>query len=444
MPSVRMPRLMYNSRDRNYSYEDPRKNKMRKNRLQPIRTLLVCFCLLALTAALLPISASADETVRFTEQPKGGTAINYSDFIVTWKTDPEVRVMLQTRSSDTEDWGNIEWITSPWALNERNYSAQYRLSAEVSEGEVVSDVFTVSWVKPDQITSAIVSVEDFPSLPLGYEECPVLPVTVTNTGTCALTDPLFELTDTSVCDLIQNREPQDILPGESDDVTWSIRLWPGLGVGSYECGLYLHSPNLDPEDDPFRYVAVEILESGAEITYKMECEPIFFGKLETGYPEQDTFDLTVRNVGTGNLTNVHLYTEDANTDFFHLTRHLWTVEQLNAGTNTGSSWYVRLNGGLDPGVYETQIKVFADELTEPLLVTLRAEIVGPGQGGGTGRESGENGSAAAASGDPDVSGEPGSGSVPAWVWIIVAASAVLLIAVVILTVVLVKNKKKNG
>ncbi|MBP5231193.1 MAG: hypothetical protein ILO68_05620 [Clostridia bacterium] len=423
---------------------------MRNHRLQPVRALLLGLCLFALAVALLPVFASADATVRFTEQPKGGTAINYSDFVVTWKTEPEVRVMLQTRSSETEDWGNVEWITSPWALNERNFTSQYRLSAEVPEGEVVSDVFTVSWVKPDQMTSAVVSVDDFPALPLGYEECPLLPVTVTNTGACALTDPFFELTDTSVCDLIQNREPEELLPGESDSVTWSIRLWPGLGVGSYECGLYLHSPNLDPENDPCRYVAVEVLDSGAEITYEMACDPVFFGRLEAGYPEQDTFDLTVRNVGTGNLTNVHLYTDDANTDFFHLTRNLWTVEQLNAGTNTGSSWYVRLNGGLDPGVYETQIKVYADELAEPLLVTLRAEIVGQGQGGETGSEDGETGPAPEASGETEVSGagetvssDPGSESVPSWVWIVVAAAAVLLIAVVVLTVVLLTRSRRK-
>ena len=434
-----------------------RNNRNRAPKAFPALLLLLAAVLTAFSA-LLPASAAG--TVRFTEQPKGGTAINYSDFAVTWKTDREVRVMLQTRSSETEDWGNIEWITSPWALNGRDYTAQYRLSAETEDGEVYSDVFTVSWVRPENMTQAVLSVDDFPVLPLGYGECPVLPVTVTNTGTNELTDTFIELTDTSVCDLIQNREPVSLLPGQSDSETWSIRLWPGLGIGEYECGLYLHSPNLAPDDGPFRYVSAEIRESGEKITYILQSDILFFGRLETGYPEQDTIDLTVRNIGTGNLTNVHLYTEDADMSFFRLTRNLWTVETLYAGTDTGSSWYVRLETDLEPGVYETRIMVYADELAEPLPVVLRAEIVRPGEesvfdfdpGPGTAvsspAESGEpsvsEGEPSAPAGEESASSGTGTGSVPGWVWIVVAASAVLVIAVIVLAVALSKSRKKKA
>ena len=427
-----------------------------------VRQAFLPIACLLLLVALLP-AVSAGETVRFTVQPKGGTAINYEDFIITWKTEPDVRVMLQMRSSDTEDWGNVDWITSPHKLNMFNFSSQYRLSAETDGDEVYSDVFVVTWEMPAEITTADVSVPSLSDLPLGYASAPVLPVRVTNTGAYPITKPFIELgsIDTAV-ELIQNREPVTILPGETDESTWSVRPLPGLGIGWYETGIYLMSPNLDPyAEGAYANVSFEVVESDVDITYVLACDDVYFGRLEVDYPEQDTFDLTVRNVGTGNVTNVHIYTEDSDTSFFHLYRNVFTVEQLNAGMDTGTSWYVRLNGGLDTGVYETDLKVYADELPDPLLIHLRAEIVGPGAGNEIGgmdgdplggstaqsRPEGELTQPGTASGPESavepVSADPASASVPTWVWVLICAAGLLLAAVIVLTVLLVRKKGKR-
>ena len=83
--------------------------------------------LITLAMLLTFVPAAAAEEILFTLQPQEGRADNRQEFTFTWETNLDCRCMLQEREDETYDWGNKDYVTSPFSLENTNYHAQYRL-----------------------------------------------------------------------------------------------------------------------------------------------------------------------------------------------------------------------------------------------------------------------------------------------------------------------------
>ncbi len=234
-----------------------------------------------------------------------------------------------------------------------------------------TDEFTLTWETASTTTTAEVSGSDFGSYELGYTEVDTLPITVTNTGDNDLTNWYIKLESDECFELITDGEPADLAPGESNTTTYSIKPKTGFGVETYSVYYVLHSSNL--ETGVVGQVLFAVTENGAELTYEMSVNDVDFGTLEYDYKTSEHKYITISSVGTGSLTNVKLKLGDGD-KFFDVTADNLYLDQIAAGSNSGENWKVNLVSGLEPGTYETQIEALADELTEPVLVTIKVVI----------------------------------------------------------------------
>ena len=386
--------------------------------------------ILALFLMLPLVPAVCAEDVVFTKQPQGGTVDNYTQFVITWETNVECEVLLQTRENETYDWGNMDFITSPYThVDMADYSAQYRLWATYNDKDYYSDVFTITWCPSEKITTAEMEDYNFGEAVVGYLAYDAVPVVIKNTGIYDLLEPRLEFGyGDEHFELIQNREPSTIKAGTVDKETWSVRPKTGLGVDYCRDSLYLFSPSLsEPISSVF---TLDVTAGGAELTYSMEANSIDFGRLPVGYGEQDTIDLVVRSTGTGSLSNVHIFVGDADTSFFTLYQNSTVISSLTGGSDSMTNWYVRLESGLSEGRYSTEIRVYADELEEPVTVTVRAAVgdVEPWDD-------------PADAVDPVVSDASGKGRNGLSPWIIVVICACVAALAVAVTVIVMKKKK---
>ena len=343
-----------------------------------IKKLIAVSLAIAVLLAALSFAAAAEDVV-FTVQPQSAKTTTGKTVTITWETNiPCEDFMLQSRDSAKYDWANNDYITSPYTTMEYNnpFYQEYCIAANInSDNPVYSDVFTLEWALPENMTEVEMSSVDITDLPLGYTERPVYPISVKNVGEYEVIDPtlaVFEPSD--FCEIIENKKPHNIKPGETDDTTWSVRPKAGLGIGEYLSYVYIISENVSTGTSA--NVLFTVVESDVKITYAMASDGVDFGTLEYGYGEQPSFDIVVRSTGTGNLHNVHLVRGDADTSFFDIQTNNGTIVSLNAGTDSGYNWSARLRRGLEPGDYSTQIKVYCDELDDPITVTLKARITG--------------------------------------------------------------------
>ena len=386
-------------------------------------------------AALLFTSASAADKVVFIKQPTGGITENGTDFTVTFETNVECECMLQSRENERYDWGNYNFVTSPFTIiGELDRSEEFRLTAYGENGEEYhSDIFKVTWKTPDDITEITVNEIDFGTFAYGTDIAPV-PLVIRNTGKYTLRSPSIEIgwDDRDYIEVIQNKEPHDIKPGEVDSATWSVRPKPDLGSGDYYCSVYIHAPNLvnaSNEGSACRFV---ITDSG-DAEFAIRAQDVDFGSLEAGFTGTYSQPLTVSASGSGNLHNVHLKLNEPG--FFRLSCTYIELAEMKAGTTSGNNWEIVLLPGLAAGYYEHVIEVYADELTEPYYVTVRA-VVGEvseadtepsGQAGET-----EDGNTAGTDGKTD------GGKFPWW---IIPVFAVTVAGAVLITVVVMKKKR---
>lgn len=416
----------------------------------------------------LNASAFATEVYKFTVQPKGGEAANNQPFTFTWETNANCKYMLQARDNETYDWGNMDWITSPHSLDWTDYTSQFRIMAVVidNDTEFYSDVFTITWKPADDSTEVSMSAVEFAEVLLGYDKVETLPITVTNVGAYTLRTPDVFMGDGSdkYFEIIQNRKPHDLLPGESDNSTWSIRPKKGLGIGDYHELFYLSAENIAEYASASCDLSVK--ESEVKLTYSMEAKDIDFGTFEEGYGDVDDITLTVRATGTGNLTKIHIKTENAEKQFFMLRQNSAEIDKLAAGTDTGKNWYVYLNSGLEPGDYTAHIQVYAAEIAEPLNVKISAKITAkpvsePSEVSETSEElseeSSEESSEEAGNSTSEGISESGSSSSSddgksspiaklgnMWLIIAIAGAVVIIIVIIIVLVVLKKSRNKDN
>ncbi|MBO4453243.1 MAG: hypothetical protein J5793_04850 [Clostridia bacterium] len=400
----------------------------------------------------LPVIAFADEDVVFTVQPQSAEGDNNTDLSFTWETSgAECTFMLQMRENETYDWGNVAEITSPYSMNMMDYTAQYRIMANrASDGrEYFSDVFSLTWRPGKDITHASIGEIGFGDLPLGYGEIPAVPIPVTNIGENAIRAPKLELSEDGMqyFELIINREPTDIPAGATDSETWSVRPKTGMGIGHYREYTYLSARNIESYE--WGVIEMWVVESGVEITYALDADEVDFGKLYFGYDLPEDRVLTVRSSGTGALTNVHIKNDDPNNTFFRLFMNSPTISRLGAGTDSGTNWYIRLEPDLDEGHYSAVLKVYADEIAEPLevYVIARVDYRNSNEPDGSGEDSVPDGTGSLPdSADPDGSDAPGDVSTPEetggnfpWTVLIIAVAVVAVAGIA--AVVILKKKK---
>ena len=317
----------------------------------------------------------AEEKFAFTKQPVGGTAEYNKDFTITWETnDNTCKYMLQMRDGAGYEWGNSDYVTSP---HKENYSfdfkSDYRIMAMCGDDTYYSNPITISWSKPNNITTANLKDIEIGDLPLGYNNSKTYPVSITNTGAYEIISPKLVFgEDYDYCEIIQNKTPHNIKPGETDNTTWSIKPKKGLGIGRYDTYVYLKSENI-PAGTSFA-VLFWVIESDVKTTYSASVNTIDFGTLTKGYEKQTDKNLIVKATGTGNLSHVRIVRGESNTTFFDIQTNNSTINTLSAGTDSGKNWSIKLRNGLEPGNYSEQIKVYADELKNPVIATVKVKI----------------------------------------------------------------------
>ena len=316
----------------------------------------------------------ADEVV-FTKQPVGGTVDINTDFAITWTTNNNnCQYLLQMRDNSNYDWGNADYITSPHKENySHEFKSDYRIMAICDSNEYYSNSITVSWVKPNNITTANMNSIEIGDLPLGYNNSKTYPISITNTGKYDIISPKLEFGEGyDYCEIIQNKTPHNIKPGETDNTTWSIKPKKGLGIGRYDTYVYLNAKNV--EIGTSSTILFWVVESDIPITYEASADTIDFGTLVKGYSKQTDKSLIVKATGTGNLSHVHITRGESKTTFFDIQTNYPTIDSLSAGTNSGKNWTIKLRSGLEPGSYSEQIKIYADEIKTPVIATVKVKI----------------------------------------------------------------------
>ena len=406
-----------------------------------------------LILSLFPLCASAEDTVIvFTKQPQSAVIDNFEDHTITWETKGGDCTYMLMIGTDGVAFGNGEYITSPYTIEYMiDRTMYYRIAAITLYDTFYSEPFSVTWQTAKDVTAATVKPIDFGKLPLGYKTADPLPIVIKNTGKNAIRDPAIELGYgfDQIYEIIQNKEPHNIKPGETDGTTWSIRPKNGLGVGDYSDSVYITAKNFET-----MYCAdlkFEVIESDVPLTYALSCADVDFGEIEYGYGWQGTPDLVVRAVGTGNLTGVRV--EADGSDFCQINENSASID-LKAGTGSLSNWYVVLFSGLEPGDYTAYAKVYANEVDAPLQIKIHVKVLNEGETAApaTAPPDGPDTSEPTQSGTPTTPGTavPEDRSVPAVSIIIISvliAVIVLLLAViaavVIIVVVLAVKKKKK-
>ncbi len=333
-------------------------------------------------ALILCIGAYAADGVVFTKQPTGGVTENGTDFTVTFETNVECSCMLQSRENERYDWGNCDFVTSPFSIIGRiDASEEFRLTAYGDNGEEYhSDILKVTWKTPDDITEITVDEIDFGTFAYGTDISPV-PLVIRNTGKYTLRSPSIEIgwDERDFIEVIQNKEPHDIKPGEVDSATWSVRPKQNLGSGDYYCFVYIHAPNLENAGNEGSVCRFVITGSG-DAEFAISAQDVDFGSLEAGFTGTYSLPLTVSAAGSGNLHNVHLKLNEPG--FFRLSCTYLELAEMKAGTTSGNNWEIALLPGLAAGYYEHVIEVYADEIEEPFKVTVRANVTDETEGPG--------------------------------------------------------------
>ncbi len=206
----------------------------------------------------------------------------------------------------------------------------------------------------------------------GYTQVEAVPVYVKNTGSEPIVSPTVTVAENSSFEIIVNRTPTDIQPGETDSETWSVRPRIGLAYGEYIEVIYLNSPGFaEPvTGDVNFYVTVAADPNDPAF---LEADSVDFGELTVGYEHKGPLPLVASVVGEGRMTGIKLDTHDADLSFFDINEVSPSID-LSAGEDSGFNWTVTLKDGLEPGDYETLIRFTADEAADPATVRIKAKV----------------------------------------------------------------------
>ncbi len=392
---------------------------------------LICAALcVAVMFGTLAVCVSADEGGVFTVQPKSATLENFEPYEFVFSTSVECDCMLQTRENETYDWGNMETIESGYAVSWPNTTAQFRLWAEIDGVDHYSDTVTVTWQDADDVTEIYIEDIEFGYLQIGYGQPAAVPLTVKNTGDNALRNIRAYIAENSAIELIQNREPHVLAPGETDSETWSVRPRQGLGAGDYSDSVFFEA---NIHDVVYNSVRFTVESDGAEPVYSARADVIDYGVITESGERPEPKDLVVYANGTGNLTKVHVYSGNAEDLVFMVISYSGGETDIRAGMDSGSTWWVKLNDYIPAGDYEQTVYVYAAELSEPVPVTVKVKVVSENESGDP-----ADGSAAEQTGQETSPAEEGSSNSTAIIIIAAAAAVMICIAAALI----IKRKKK--
>ena len=397
---------------------------------------ILAFLLITAYMAVLLTALTFADGVKFTKSPKSVTLDNFQEYPISWEIDCEFKegdwYMIQSREDETWDWGNVEIVTKPEAVIPgvfANMSSQYRIMYCTESQEYFSDVFTVTWTKPDDITTVEMSVPDVGTILRGSATEPV-PLTIKNTGKYDLRIVSVENGGSgSAIDIIENKKLTVLKAGETDSTSYSVKIRSEFSPGTYGETVALYAHNLD--DVALFTVYFDIVDSD-QATFILTAEtPVVTFMTGSSVPS-DLVPIIVKNTGTATLTNVRLVREDEQRNVFNIYNR--SINYLAPGNDSGETFLVQLLGGNDPGEYETTVRIYADGIEEPVVVTLKGTYVPDDEWERIKEEESKN----------QVQNK-GDGSMPAWaIVLIVVASVIVLGGAAAAVILIMRSKNKKG
>ena len=397
---------------------------------------ILAFLLITAYMAVLLTALTFADGVKFTKSPKSVTLDNFQEYPISWEIDCEFKegdwYMIQSREDETWDWGNVEIVTKPEAVIPgvfANMSSQYRIMYCTESQEYFSDVFTVTWTKPDDITTVEMSMPDVGTILRGSATEPV-PLTIKNTGKYDLRIVSVENGGSgSAIDIIENKKLTVLKAGETDSTSYSVKIRSEFSPGTYGETVALYAHNLD--DVALFTVSFDIVDSD-KATFILTAEtPVVTFMTGSSVPS-DLVPIIVKNTGTATLTNVRLVREDEQRNVFNIYNR--SINYLAPGNDSGETFLVQLFGGNDPGEYETTVRIYADGIEEPVVVTLKGTYVPDDEWERIKEEESKN----------QVQNK-GDGSMPAWaIVLIVVASVIVLGGAAAAVILIMRSKNKKG
>ena len=397
---------------------------------------ILAFLLITAYMAVLLTALTFADGVKFTKSPKSVTLDNFQEYPISWEIDCEFKegdwYLIQQREDETWDWGNVEIVRKPEAVIPgvfANMSSQYRIMYCTESQEYFSDVFTVTWTKPDDITTVEMSMPDVGTILRGSATEPV-PLTIKNTGKYDLRIASVENGGSgSAIDIIENKKLTVLKAGETDSTSYSVKIRSEFSPGTYGETVALYAHNLD--DVALFTVYFDIVDSD-KATFILTAEtPVVTFMTGSSVPS-DLVPIIVKNTGTATLTNVRLVREDEQRNVFNIYNR--SINYLAPGNDSGETFLVQLFGGNDPGEYETTVRIYADGIEEPVVVTLKGTYVPDDEWERIKEEESKN----------QVQNK-GDGSMPAWaIVLIVVASVIVLGGAAAAVILIMRSKNKKG
>ena len=397
---------------------------------------ILAFLLITAYMAVLLTALTFADGVKFTKSPKSVTLDNFQEYPISWEIDCEFKegdwYLIQQREDETWDWGNVEIVRKPEAVIPgvfANMSSQYRIMYCTESQEYFSDVFTVTWTKPDDITTVEMSMPDVGTILRGSATEPV-PLTIKNTGKYDLRIASVENGGSgSAIDIIENKKLTVLKAGETDSTSYSVKIRSEFSPGTYGETVALYAHNLD--DVALFTVSFDIVDSD-KATFILTAEtPVVTFMTGSSVPS-DLVPIIVKNTGTATLTNVRLVREDEQRNVFNIYNR--SINYLAPGNDSGETFLVQLFGGNDPGEYETTVRIYADGIEEPVVVTLKGTYVPDDEWERIKEEESKN----------QVQNK-GDGSMPAWaIVLIVVASVIVLGGAAAAVILIMRSKNKKG
>lgn len=397
---------------------------------------ILAFLLITAYMAVLLTALTFADGVKFTKSPKSVTLDNFQEYPISWEIDCKFKegdyYVIQQRENETWDWGNTEVVRKPEAVIPgvyANTSFQYRIMYCSESQEYFSDAFTVTWTKPDDITTVEMSMPDVGTILRGSATEPV-PLTIKNTGKYDLRIASVENGGSgSAIDIIENKKLTVLKAGETDSTSYSVKIRSEFSPGTYGETVALYAHNLD--DVALFTVSFDIVDSD-QATFILTAEtPVVTCMTGSSVPS-DLVPIIVKNTGTATLTNVRLVREDEQRNVFNI--YSRSINYLAPGNDSGETFLVQLLGGNDPGEYETTVRIYADGIEEPVVVTLKGTYVPDGEWERIKEEESKN----------QVQNK-GDGSMPAWaIVLIVIASVIVLGGAAAAVILIMRSKNKKG
>ena len=342
-----------------------------------MKKLIALLWILAIVAGTFVFAGNVSygENTGFKKQPEGGFADNNKDFTVTWETYGDVECYIQSRKDETEPWGTIEiGLRSSYVLiGEYNFSEQYRIV--ITDTEEKSDVFTVTW-RPAENASGVEHIDIYlGDIKQGDLTDNTFPLIIKNAGEYDLTGLRPYLPDETMLELIQNKTSDRVKAGETDEETWSVKIRTNAPLGRYWENVFFEADNLT-EMCNITYDFF-IVEGDKELTYSAESQDVSFGTLKVDYDYPEGKKITVRATGDGTLTSVRLVPDEEAEKYFYI-----AIEEAYVTVspwNDRDVWTVYFNAGLPVGEYKGKIRIYADQLTEPVVINVSAYVTEDGE-----------------------------------------------------------------